>query len=384
MSIFERTNARGQDLEISDLLKNYLFAEKVHGIEDSWQLIVDNSSGTILRMLKYFYVSKKGYILKPKLYKELKDYGKEVKPQQLTQALAEFSQFYRVAKIGDELATKNYFEEIGLAEISGKVDRYQQIYSALQGLREFGVVQFCPVAYAAIECLIRNGGQESEEHAKRLIRLFKTFEKYHFINNAVCERVGNDVEQLYARFCLDYAEKSSNFIKTTDKLIQALKSQQASEGEFINKFAEICYPEQSSLILYIFDRFNFRDLEKGQSLRIYDPTPNVKRKNYNIEHFLAQKSKDGAKDKTDRSFVDNIGNLLPLYFKVNSKLGNESPAAKIERLKGDLNDDVQCLPFIKEFISKYSKDAENWGKEKIEARCKDMALEAYQEIWKIK
>jgi uncharacterized protein with ParB-like and HNH nuclease domain len=384
LSIFERTNGRGQDLEISDLLKNYLFAEKVQGIEESWRLIVDNSCQTILRMLKYFYVSKKGYVLKPKLYKELKNYGEEVKAQQLTESLAEFSKFYYLTKSGDEAATKNYFEEKELTAISSKVDRYQQIYSALQGLREFGVVQFCPVTYAAIECLIRNGGQESEEHAKRLIRLFKALEDYHFINNAVCERVGNDVEKLYANFCEAYAEKSSNFIKTTDRLIQDLKTQLASEGEFITKFTEICYPEQSSLILYIFDRFNFRGLEKGQSLRIYDPTPNVNRRNYNIEHFLAQKQKDDTKGKADRGFVDNIGNLLPLYFKVNSKLGNESPAAKIERLKGDLNNDVQCLPFIKDFISKYSVSADSWGKENIEARAREMAVDAYREVWKIK
>ena len=384
LSIFERTNARGQDLEISDLLKNYLFAEKVPGIEDSWRLILDNSGGTILRMLKYFYVAKNGYILKPKLYKALKDYGAEVKPAKLTQSLAEFSRFYGLVKSGDEPATKSYFEEIELPEISEKVDRYQQIYSAIQGLREFGVVQFCPVAYAAIECLIRNGGQESEEHAKRLIRLFKTFEKYHFISNAVCERFGNDVEKLYANFCQEYAEKSSNFIKTTDRLIQALKSQLASENEFVTKFGEICYPEQSSLILYIFDRFNFHDLDVGQALRIYDPTPNLKRRNYNIEHFLEQKPKEGNKDKADRSYIDNIGNLLPMYFKVNSKLGNGTPAEKIERLKGELNDDVLSLPFLKDFISKYSKDAESWGKEKIEARARDLAIKAYQEVWRIK
>ena len=167
-------------------------------------------------------------------------------------------------------------------------------------------------------------------------------------------------------------------------MIHALKSQQASEGEFVTKFGEIGYPEQSSLILYIFDRFNFHDLDVGQSLRIYDATPGLKRRNYNIEHFLAQKSKEGVKDKTDRSFVDNIGNLLPMYFKVNSKLGNDSPSAKIERLKGELNDDVLGLPFIKDFISRYSKDAESWGKEKIEARAKNMAVKAYQEVWKIK
>ena len=35
-SIFERTNARGVDLEASDLLKNYLFSRGVEGLEEAW------------------------------------------------------------------------------------------------------------------------------------------------------------------------------------------------------------------------------------------------------------------------------------------------------------------------------------------------------------
>ena len=78
LSIFERTNARGMELEVSDLLKNLLFSNNVAGLQDRWAQIVDNSDGTILRMLKYFYVAKKEYVLKPQLYRKLKDYGKEV------------------------------------------------------------------------------------------------------------------------------------------------------------------------------------------------------------------------------------------------------------------------------------------------------------------
>jgi uncharacterized protein with ParB-like and HNH nuclease domain len=54
-AIFERTNARGMDLEASDLLKNYLFSklkDKDGDVETKWEEIQKNSDGTTLRMLK--------------------------------------------------------------------------------------------------------------------------------------------------------------------------------------------------------------------------------------------------------------------------------------------------------------------------------------------
>lgn len=201
LSIFERTNARGLELEVSDLLKNFLFTKKVESIEELWEAIVQNAGGTILRMLKYFYVSKKGSIQKPQLYKKLKGYGAEVGPQDFTQQLADFSEFYKVVKAPDKLLVKNFFEKDGFTELSKDQYRYEKVNRALEALREFGVVQFCPPAFAAIECLARNGGKSNSGWAKKLIQLFEAFEKYHFINNAICERVGNEVEKLYADAC---------------------------------------------------------------------------------------------------------------------------------------------------------------------------------------
>src|SRR5260370_28697563 len=72
-SIFERTNARGADLEVSDLLKNYLYQQKVPDLDDKWKEVLDRSDGTIIKMLKYFYVSRKGYVSKSLLFRKLKD-----------------------------------------------------------------------------------------------------------------------------------------------------------------------------------------------------------------------------------------------------------------------------------------------------------------------
>lgn len=382
LSIFERTNARGLDLEISDLLKNFLFIKKVEGIETLWNQILENSGGTILRMLKYFYVSKKGYVLKPQLYKKLKVYGGEVTPQQLTQQLADFSNFYALAKAPDKATTKTYFDEIGFTEISSNQYRYEKIHRALEALREFNVVQFCPPAFAAIECIARNGGKDKPAEAKKLIQLFEAFERYHFINNVICERVGNEVEKLYADACELFVE-SGNFVQTADKLINELRNKLAKEEEFIAQFTDLSYAtDPVSTLGYIFDRFNNAGLEPGQCMQIYNPDTKLRRRNYNIEHFLPQKS-DVKIKKADLEVVDNIGNLLVIYFKDNSSLGNASPAEKIKRLKGDLLKNVQNLKHVTDFIADYGSDASSWDAEKILARAKAMARKAYREVWKI-
>jgi hypothetical protein len=381
LSIFERTNARGMELEISDLLKNYLFSKKVEGIEELWKEIVDKAGGTLLRMLKYFYISKKGHVLKPQLYKKLKGYAAEVGAQQLTQELVGFAAFYRVTKAAEEPLTASFFEKCECSEISGHQHRYQRINATLQALREFSVTQFCPLAYAAIECLIRNDGKAKAQDAKGLIRLFETLEKYHFINNTICERVGNEVENLYAESCLDFST-SPDFLKTADTLINELRTKLANENEFIANFTEITYsPDQISLICYIFDRFNNHGLDPSQYLHIYNPDPKLLRRNHNIEHFLAQNPEMKIRKET-LDLVDNIGNLLAISYKTNSRLGNASPAKKIERLKGDLKKEVQNLTYIDDFIAKYSEDALTWDDTKIVKRAKEIAEKAYRQVWK--
>jgi hypothetical protein len=72
------------------------------------------------------------------------------------------------------------------------------------------------------QCAIKTGGASDHAAGKALAQLFKAFEKYHFINNAICDRVGNEVEKLYADYCKNYAD-STDFIKTTQKLIAELK-----------------------------------------------------------------------------------------------------------------------------------------------------------------
>jgi hypothetical protein len=168
-----------------------------------------------------------------------------------------------------------------------------------------------------------------------------------------------------------------------EELVSELKNKDrlASEEEFISRFKDLCYPDSLSLLAYIFDRFNSHGVDTEQGPKIFDPDPALKRRNYNIEHFMPQKPDGAPKDKPTDEWVNNIGNLLPLYFKTNGKLQNKAPDEKIKLLKGEFSKDVQRLPFVKEFVEKYGDSA--WNEKQVRSRSVDLAKTAYQKIWKI-
>jgi Protein of unknown function DUF262/Protein of unknown function (DUF1524) len=385
-SIFERTNARGTDLEVSDLLKNYLYQQRTPDLDDKWKEIIENSQGTILKMLKYFYIAKNGYINKSELYPKLKKYSKDIGgAETLVEEMREFSKFYSTVRKEDgSTEIKTYFESIGCDAISTDVDKFQRVHLALQSLRLFNVSQIYPVISAALSALMRNDGASSKSMAKTFIRLLDSMEKYHFVNNAVCDRVGNEVEKLYAGYCEKFC-KTKAFEGTVNEFIQSLRGQLASESEFTSRFCEITYAQDTiSLLAYIFDRFSNYGLAPGERVDIFDPQPGVKRNNHNVEHFLPQKPEDGLTlDSPTLQAIDNIGNLLVISFRANSSLGNLNPAKKIEKLKGELAKKIQNLHYVREFIDKYGANADEWGEGQISRRAQDMATDAYQRVWKL-
>ena len=74
--IFETTNARGKELEVGDLLRNHIFSksnnQEREQVKERWDEIVNLASGQTVAMLRQFYFTKKGYVSKKFLYKEIK------------------------------------------------------------------------------------------------------------------------------------------------------------------------------------------------------------------------------------------------------------------------------------------------------------------------
>jgi len=384
-TIFERTNARGLDLEASDLLKNFLFAKGVEGIEENWSQIVDNSDGTLLRMLKYFYIANRGSVSRADLYKKIRKYSDDVGPSQLAGELLGFSHFYSTIRNSDAKGIQSYMDQIGFDAVARDEGRYEKIYLALEGLRLFKVVQIYPLVYAALMCALRNDGGNSTPVASQFIDLLGMLERYHFVNNVICDRVGNEVEKLYADSCVEYAD-SKDFILTTKQLLQQLKGQSAGSEEFVSRFTEITYSSDSiPLIVYIFDRINNYKLEPGDRLRLFNPDPRILRRNHNIEHFYPKTAPTGdiVEAAEMKEVVDNIGNLLVIGWNTNIKLGNGTPIEKAKRLRGDLQPAIQNKRYVADFLTHYCKERFVWDRSIIDRRAHDLANDAYDRIWKI-
>lgn len=376
-NIFERTNARGLDLAASDLLKNHLFSTGAEKTDESWSAITENADGSILRMLKYFYVAKKGGVSKSQLYKKIKLYSNTIGVETLLKELVEFSEFYRQIQTADEKGITDYLQRAGCNKIAGDEDKYPRIYYSIQGLRFFKVMQVYPVIYSAIQCFIRSGFGDESKKSNSLVNFFQTLEKYHFINNAICTRVGNEVEKLYENYCLKFAD-SDDFIKTSDSFRQELTKKLATKGEFVGNFVEIAYTQSSKpLIAYIFDRINNDGLSPSQRVKIFNPDPKLWRWGYNVEHFYPQRPAKGKLLPSDS--LDSIGNLLMISLNTNSKWQNKSPEEKFAMMSN--GDGVWNLPYVQTFVQKYSN--KNWDEEIIRERAKDLASEAYDKVWKI-
>jgi len=390
--IFERNNARGIDLEASDLLKNFFFKQlrndETANLNELWDKTIANASNTFPRMLKYFYVSQRGYIKKSDLYRALTKYNPD--PKVLLDDLLAFSEFYKTIRNSDDPdAFRKYAEEVGLGKVASDQDKISKISFALEGLRLFKITQVYPLIFSAIACYKKTPIPESNNGPSKLMNQFVSFfqrlENYHFINNAICTNIGNEVEKLYADYSKKFSE-STDFIAIADGFFDELKKKLVAEDTFINRFKEVNYVSNLALIPYIFDRFyNFnydqgQPVSSGARLRIFNPSMKLSRRNHNIEHWYPRSSQN-PNNLTDDE-INNIGNLLILTFKANSTLGNILPVEKLAKLSGVLSPEIQNTTFVKRFLSEYSDRFDDWSSDVIDERATELATDSYRKIWR--
>jgi hypothetical protein len=256
---------------------------------------------------------------------------------------------------------------------------FDDIYFSIAALHLFKITQTYPLIYAALECYKRSGLSVDKKHNKKIVRLFKKLENYHYINNGICDRVGNEVEALYADFSNKYSS-SNDFLKITQELDKELEKKKASKEEFVSRFMEdLDYSSKKNLIHYTFDRLNNHGLSAGQRLKIYNPDQRVIRKSYNIEHFYPQSEKANTQS-LDKDIIDNIGNLLSINFRTNSSLGSVSPSEKAKKLRNELSRDIENYSYVSEFLDKYESDFDDWNEQKITQRANDLANDAWSKV----
>lgn len=376
--IFERTNARGKGLEVSDLLKNFLFSKDNKMLSTpmrrAWEEIAEDAGSHILRVLKYFYVATNGRVSSRDLYRKLKEYADKVGVDVFVNELKAFSTFFRCFNSKDPAELLKWVHDnCGLAS---KEMYAKEIVRSSNAIKAFGVTQPIPLFYAAIESYkSAPAGTIKDAH---LINLFRHVEMHHFINNKVCERIGNDVESLYATYSADFSS-DRGFRSVQEDFDRDLSRKTAGKEEFISQFSDIKYVKNSGnlIIKYVFDMLaNKGGIKEGARVPIIDyyNIENRIQSAYDVEHLYPQSAAGEGED-----FVHEIGNLLVIPKQINGSLNDVPFPLKIKRLRNPADYKqkiVHVPPYLTDFLNEV-KDIEEWSERQIKERSKALAEQCY-------
>jgi len=404
--LFERTNARGKELEVADLLKNHLFAKEVtlqgRNLLDIWEEILENSNQKILGLLKYYHCVRGGYTTNKKLYRALKNISQAISPSDLLQELYEYSKFTRyINYCSEEADTEKYIHEAfsqnnNFNELTKNSIR--RITEAIKGLDLFGTKQYQPVFYS-IFYKFNELNIEGKKIKEYLPLIIENFENYHFVNTKILGQVAHDIETLYANSAHEiFLTKNENdFFTKINNLFSTMASELiGTRKQFIATFSDITYGvDPHSFIYYVWDRINSYDFEIKSNRNNTSKTLYTKRRSNDLWNEIYKK---GSKYKDDVSLehwvnkrdqdkyesINKIGNIIYLPLSVNTgrKKYNqlESPKEKSEYFKE--NPDYVNCSYNSYFLKKYDAEFEKWGEEMINKHGEHLAELAFDHIWK--
>jgi hypothetical protein len=314
--------------------------------------------------------------------------------------------FAVVAKDPTAAKVKTWFDESGLSVGSLDEPRAARLSSAFEALIAFRHTQFIPLIYAGAEACQRADALVAHDESipqnkkadrvksviERLVVMAEVIEKYHFVNSTICDRPANEVERLYADTCVKFREASGleALRSVFDGLVSELKGKLATGESFVDGFTTLRYDVDAPIMHYVFDRLDNFDWENGKALDPDQRRPTFKlparnkgKRSWTIEHVFPQNPKDPKAHKETLEVVDNVGNLVLLYYKNNSQLQNLLPGEKVRLLKEKLSSQIENQASIRRFLAQYGDKAPSWNAAAIQERAKRLANECYSTVFKL-
>lgn len=358
--IFETLNTRGKDLTTADLVKNYLTRllrprnkgvdtakEKWIGIQkrfDEAAVDIDINS-----FLLHSWLSRFTYTSQKRLFKEIKGKVNRTNANAFLNNLVADSKLYR--QIMEPSAFQWSKQEYDLVE-------------SLRSLMLFRVAQPIPMMLA----VLRNY-REGQISLKQATNVFGAMERFHVQFTAVTsQRTGGGTSQMYASSArqLQEARDANERVRVLREFINKMRERVPAFEEFDINFRELYYASTSTkdraLIRYLLTRLD-------QHWRRKDDAVDYSR--LTIEHIAPESYKDHW-EGTSSEFIGRIGNLILVPQDLNNDLANKPFGYKIAKLK------ERRVP-----MDDLLAQAEEWNNEQIEARSKELARIAYEEIFKV-
>jgi hypothetical protein len=374
--VFERTNARGKGLEVADLLKNYIFSKEQDILSDDldelWDNITESFGGSQLKALKQFWVSRSGKLNTRELYRSLRIHAEKLGVNDFLSELTEFAAFFAAYHSDDSDLLRSWLLSIGFPKESMLIEELRR---SIGVLKLFNITQAVPLIFSGCRSFRLTSGDKSD--AKRLLTLLRSLEYFHFANNKVGGRIGNETEQAYARF----SEKiySDGTLQLLPEVSAWFASNILSRDEFVASFPSLSYENKSdrNIIRYVFDRIVNDGVKDGQSIDLLDlkAAHQGVRASYDIEHLSAQSF---ITDEETAELYHSIGNLIVIPKQINGILGNKTFEDKMTVLREPykFDNNIKNVPsYLQQFVTEYG--GRTWSEEAIRDRAQRLAQEAY-------
>ncbi len=352
--IFERTNARGKELEVTDLLKNFLFSKEQDYLEDDlderWDTIVSDFGTSPIKALKQFWIARAGKVNSRQLYRNIRDYADKLGVNVFLDELVWFSDFYRVYNQPDYEAVVDLLKD---HHFPAEKMLFKEFHRSISVLRLFNITQPIPLIFAALRSFHESGGDKSD--AKKIISLVRAIEFFHIANNKVGGRIGNETENKYAEF----SEKvfSDENLNALPAVISWFRNSILSKDEFVSSFINLSYENKSerNTIRYIFDRLVNDGVKDGQSIDLLDviSAQSGLKPSYDIEHLNPQSL---SNNEEEQQICDGIGNLIVIPKQINGILSDKPFDEKMKILKQPhkYDNNIKNVPsYLQEFSDQY-------------------------------
>ncbi len=350
--IFEILNARGVDLEDSELLKNYIFkyAQPQYTIDrakEIWTKIernMEECKGNMEQFLSHFVIYR--------YYKPSKEEGT-----------------FHIIKAN---TPKDKVNEL-LDELYKASNRYIAFYNPEKAINDtikkclqfFALVnhrQFRPLILALLDAFDK--GYYTEKQLNNICIYLKNFS---FAYTLVMRNTSNDIDKKIHEFSqaiyLQHTEIELNSIK------MELNKFYPEYGEFENAFMNLGFSNKNKKYSNSNNRrrmfYIHSEIEEYEQ-QTNELTCNIKE--CNLEHIMNDSESDVE--------VSRVGNILLLSEHINNKMGSISFAEKKERLRRSK------LATVQKFLEHYGS-CDDWNKEKIDKRTRAISQLAYKKVWKL-
>ena len=341
--IFETLNARGRDLETSDLLKNFIFSQSRNVSEaqrewDHMMGVLDQADPT--KYIRYFWNSSHEFTREKELYRSIsKTITTPRGSAELLNSLNKCAQWYH-----DIL---NPFDAIGFTN--------QELIGSLRSLKLLKATTFYPIVLAVQQ----SSEIKDEEKESFLAGIVQIVEVYVF-RNIICGINPNKAEKVFGNLAKDIYDGK---LSTLDQIKRCLEKNIVDDENFCNNFKIWTGSNASKdTIRYILRKIH-KYYDKSNEL-------NIDNSEVHIEHIMPQDASGwDVSDEIHDSYLWRLGNLALLSGKFNKAISNLPFAAKKKVYAESKIDPNYELP-----------NKSEWTPKEIEERQKKFA-EIALEIW---